>query len=320
MSGILWRKPSAEDMDGILSASESSGMMGSDCSYANIIMLKEFCNTFVSYLDGFFLRKYYGTFLENDETNASSSKRRVFYGYPLGEGNVGRILDMLRDDAMEEGCLLDFIYLTECQKDYVEKYFSSSLFYRPCPSLYDYVYSQNQLANLPGSANHKKRNHVSQFERSYPDFCFRPIGFENVKDVLAVEDEWLSEKKDSIGEYHEVEHDSIKFAVENFCRLKFYGGILYVRERPVAFTIASAISSNCLDVHFEKAIGEFAGNGAYAVINQQFSKSVPQFEYINREEDLGVEGLRKAKLSYHPVLILEKWIAEEKIYEEQKEQ
>lgn len=75
-------------------------------------------------------------------------------------------------------------------------------------------------------------------------------------------------------------------------------------------SLASAINNTTVDIHFEKAISEYAKNGAYAVINQEFAKTLSQtFKYINREEDLGIEGLRKAKLSYYPAKILEKWTA-----------
>ena len=87
------------------------------------------------------------------------------------------------------------------------------------------------------------------------------------------------------------------------------GGILYVNNIPVAMTIASKISENVCDVHFEKAIGEYAINGAYAAINKMFCERLEQFTFINREEDIGIEGLRKAKMSYRPKIILKKYNA-----------
>ena len=89
--------------------------------------------------------------------------------------------------------------------------------------------------------------------------------------------------------------------------LKLKGGVLYIDEKPVAMTLASPISSLVLDIHFEKALSSVAKDGAYAVINNLFAKTCTNYKYLNREEDLGIEGLRKAKLSYKPALLLNKF-------------
>ena len=104
-----------------------------------------------------------------------------------------------------------------------------------------------------------------------------------------------------------LELQSIELALKNAELLRFTGGVLYVKGEPAAMTLASPISDSVLDVIYEKAIEEYEKNGVYAVINQQFSKRNGSYLYLNREEDMGVEGLRKAKLSYKPTLILEKF-------------
>ena len=98
----------------------------------------------------------------------------------------------------------------------------------------------------------------------------------------------------------------IREALDNFSQLELMGGVLYVNSRPVAMTIASKINDSVCDVNFEKAVDV---DGAYAVINNEFAKSKPQFLQFNREEDLGLEGLRKSKLSYYPDKILMKYSA-----------
>ena len=104
-----------------------------------------------------------------------------------------------------------------------------------------------------------------------------------------------------------LELQSVELALQNVEPLKFTGGVLYIKGQPAAMTLASPISDSVLDVIYEKAVEEFEKNGVYAVLNQQFSKLCGSYLYLNREEDMGVEGLRKAKLSYKPAMILEKF-------------
>ena len=100
--------------------------------------------------------------------------------------------------------------------------------------------------------------------------------------------------------------------MENFEELGLIGGIIYVNDSPCAMTIASKINENTVDVHFEKAVSEYALNGGYAAINKLFSEKLDGVTWLNREEDIGIEGLRKAKLSYRPKIMLKKYSAVEK--------
>ena len=117
---------------------------------------------------------------------------------------------------------------------------------------------------------------------------------------------WQNEKGEMSEDFN-LENESINLALKFFTELKLFAGILYVSGFPVAFTIASRISSECVDIHFEKAVSDYSRNGAFAVINQLFVQNFSDYKYINREEDMNIEGLRKAKLSYKPELILEKF-------------
>ena len=97
-------------------------------------------------------------------------------------------------------------------------------------------------------------------------------------------------------------------ALEHFEELRMRGGMLLVDGKVVAFTMGSEISPRVFDVHFEKAMAEY--DGAYTVIHQEFAaRNLASYEYINREEDMGIPGLRKAKLSYQPVFLVEKYAA-----------
>ncbi|MDE5897808.1 MAG: phosphatidylglycerol lysyltransferase domain-containing protein, partial [Treponemataceae bacterium] len=129
-------------------------------------------------------------------------------------------------------------------------------------------------------------------------------------DGLAVADSWFDENGGRGDADKEYERTIIRLAVGNAERLRLFGGVLYAEGRPAAMTLASAITKDTADIHFEKAAAPYARDGAYAVINKEFAASLAQFRHINREEDMGLEGLRKAKLSYYPDILLEKFRAE----------
>ena len=124
---------------------------------------------------------------------------------------------------------------------------------------------------------------------------------------MTVSHKWFSEKRGESDPILQLEQQSIELALANTELLQLRGGVLYINGEPAAMTLAAPISGDVVDVIYEKSFGEFEHNGAYAVINQQFAKRCQDFLYINREEDMGVEGLRKAKLSYKPTMILDKF-------------
>jgi predicted ribosomally synthesized peptide with SipW-like signal peptide len=175
---------------------------------------------------------------------------------------------------------------------------------------FDYIYLRENLDKLSGSKYQKKRNHISRFLRSFPQADFQPLSKENLEEAWKVEELWFEAAKSqselSDSESLEQEYLIIKEALENFEKLNLSGGIVYIEKNPVAMTVASKINSRIMDIHFEKALMPFAFEGAYSFINNQFAKT-KDFELFNREEDLGLEGLKKAKLSYYPEQILKKW-------------
>jgi hypothetical protein len=136
----------------------------------------------------------------------------------------------------------------------------------------------------------------------------RGISKENIEDAWLVEKLWFEAEKEKgeISKSAEQEFDIIREALDNFWELNLSGGVVYVDGKPVAMTVASPINSQTLDIHFEKGIMPYAFEGAYSFINNQFAK-MQGVDFINREEDLGLTGLKKAKLSYYPSEILKKW-------------
>ena len=297
---LEWSIPEAEDEDWINSCIAVSGTMASDASFANIYLLRNKYSTKISRYKDFIIRKY------------SGKGARCGYTFPLGKGDVAKALAEIEKDAKECGERLQFAFVTEEQKEVLENAMRARFCYSSDAGDSDYIYLRSELASLSGKAFHKKKNHFSKFVRTYPDYKYYEIGACNIYDAQKVADAWYYEHLQDEDASQLAEYKAIKEALENFEELGLIGGIIYVNDSPCAMTIASKINENTVDVHFEKAVGEYALNGGYAAINKLFSEKLDGVTWLNREEDIGIEGLRKAKLSYRPKIMLKKYSAVEK--------
>lgn len=297
---LEWSIPEAEDEDWINSCIAVSGTMASDASFANIYLLRNKYSTKISRYKDFIIRKY------------SGKGARCGYTFPLGKGDVAKALAEIEKDAKECGERLQFAFITEEQKEVLENAMPARFCYSSDAGDSDYIYLRSELASLSGKAFHKKKNHFSKFVRTYPDYKYYEIGACNIYDAQKVADAWYYEHPQDEDASQLAEYKAIKEALENFEELGLIGGIIYVNDSPCAMTIASKINENTVDVHFEKAVGEYALNGGYAAINKLFSEKLDGVTWLNREEDIGIEGLRKAKLSYRPKIMLKKYSAVEK--------
>lgn len=171
----------------------------------------------------------------------------------------------------------------------------------PRRNQYDYLYRRVDLASLHGGQLKAKRNHVNRFCAEHPDFEYRPLTpelFDECRRLTAI---WQEEKGTS--ETINAEHQVMETVFSHWDALDMMGGSIFVKDRMVAFTYGAAVTTDTLDVCVEKADRHV--EGAFAIVNQQFANHLPeQYVFINREEDLGIPGLRKAKLSYHPEILL----------------
>ena len=175
----------------------------------------------------------------------------------------------------------------------------------PQRDAFDYIYLQSDLANLSGKKYHSKRNHISVFSKKY-DWHSEPITQENKPQILECVEKWYKENSEKMDELMETEKEGVRFMLENMQVLNMRGLAIFVDGKAVAFTLGSPINRDVFDVHIEKALPEYAT--AYTVINNEFAKTLTDYKYINREDDLGLEGLRKAKLSYKPHILLKKYL------------
>lgn len=172
---------------------------------------------------------------------------------------------------------------------------------------FDYVYASEDLISLRGRKYHGKKNHVNGFYKSYPDAEYRPLTAELTAACSAFTLEWCAERNCQKGDVLDCEKDAILEAMQNFTALGFVGGTLFVAGQMVAFTFGEAIHDGMAVIHVEK--GKSGVKGVYAAMNQAFCEQAwSGIPYVNREEDMGVEGLRTAKESYHPHHYVEKYV------------
>lgn len=173
---------------------------------------------------------------------------------------------------------------------------------------FDYVYSVPELVELGGSKFHKKKNLLRQFEKNYV-FEYAPICPHCVDEVLAMQSEWLG-WQECPSEALMAENEAISRVMKNFgsmCCLM--GGSISIDGKVVAYTVGECLGKDTVLIHFEK--GNTRYKGIYQAINQYFlNANKDRFAFVNREQDLGDEGLRKAKLSYNPVRFMQKYEVE----------
>jgi hypothetical protein len=170
---------------------------------------------------------------------------------------------------------------------------------------YDYIYRRTDLATLHGKHLDAKRNHINRFRAEHPDFEYSPLTPEFFDECRRLTEIWQEDKNQNgnNNETIDAEHQVMETIFSNWDALGMIGGSIFVDGRMVAFTYGAAVTTDTLDVCVEKADRHV--EGAFAIINQQFAEHLPeQYIYLNREEDMGIPGLRQAKLSYHPEILL----------------
>lgn len=296
-----------------------SDLMGSDSSLGNILLLEPKYKTEIKINGNYLFRKYFG------------KESRFGYAFPIQIEQKNSLLKDAINFIFSENTNktdVNFCLCTQKQKNELDECFriffnDLKIDWKTNRDDCDYVYLQEKLEKLPGSSLQKKKNHISRFMRFYENkwqFKYFSLNsfvdeqeIEKIKsDILNVEEKWFLERSNDVEKQFEydvllLEKDSIKKALDNAKDLNLSGGIIYINQNPVAMTLASPIGKETIDIHFEKVLSEVAGNGGYAAINNFFVKECKNFKYINREEDMGVEGLRKAKLSYKPEILLDKF-------------
>ena len=239
----------------------------------------------------------------------SQFNRRSVYPYPVGQGDKKAVLDAIIEDAEARGIPCRITGVSESARQTIEGLYPNRFRFHCDEGSFDYVYSIDDLADLAGKKYHSKRNHLKRFYESYPAFSVEPLCDGNIEKVRSMVKTWYETKlaEDPNGDYY-MEQAALERAFRDHRELGMDGLVLLDGDEVLAFTLGSRLSADTFDVNFEKA--RAGVNGAYAAINNEFAKYIrkkyPDIKYLDREEDMGLEGLRKAKKSYYPHHMVEK--------------
>ncbi|GHT75306.1 ABC transporter permease [Spirochaetia bacterium] len=166
---------------------------------------------------------------------------------------------------------------------------------------FDYLYLRTDLAELSGKKYHKKRNLVNAFTDAY-QYREEPLTAALIPQAMQILDRWKQDKGS------DADYIAAQEALALFTTLDMQGAIYYVNEKPAGWCLGESLANGSMfGIHFEKAIDEY--KGIYQYINQAFAASLPDsYTHINREQDLGDEGLRQAKETYRPVGFVRKYV------------
>lgn len=233
-----------------------------------------------------------------------------FFAFPIGSGDIRPAVDAIEEFCARTGCRLRLRGVTDEHRDLLEGAFPGLFTFSEDRDNFDYIYEAEKLATFGGKKLHSKRNFCNRFEKEH-SWEFRRLTrdlFPTCMEMLGFWQREFEAPPDGL----EDEHGAIIRALMRWEVLGLEGGVLFSDGQCVGFTIGEVISSDTFDVHFEKAYASIPG--AYPMVCREFAKQIltdhPNIVYLNREDDMGHENLRSAKLEYHPEFLLRKYTAE----------
>ena len=239
----------------------------------------------------------------------SQYNRKTVYLFPAGPADKKKTVDAIIADAAKRGLPCRLAGLDQEDYAFLEREYPGRFSIHFDRDSFDYVYAIDDLADLAGRKYQKKRNHLNRFKAQRPENRLEPITEENLELVRALTDRWYAARleEDPMGDY-ELEQAALGRTLRHFRELGMEGLLLWDGQELLAMAMGSFLNEDTFDIHFEKALDRT--DGTYAAINQGFAAWLrqrhPQLRWLNREDDLGIEGLRKAKLSYYPDHMVEK--------------
>ena len=223
-----------------------------------------------------------------------------YFHFPVGEGDKKQVLEKLDDYMMEKYGSYSIRKLHKNQAEELDRLMPGKFVFEENREFFDYIYSVDELINLNGKKYHSKKNHFNTFVKKY-NYQYCKVDNTNIDKVRERTLNWIKERN---SDPEMEEYIAMEKMFDAFFDLGLKGGYITVDDEIVALSAGENNFGTAI-IHLEKADPEFSG--AYAAINKLFLENeFSELSYVNREEDLGIEGLRKAKLSYKPESLFEK--------------
>ncbi len=279
------------DKDRIEKALKYSDFMSCEYSFANNMAWRRLADSRIAFYKDFYIC---GAF-------ADETPRFIF---PAGSGDVKEVIGELRRYSETLGQPLCLTAVPGKAMDILIENFGDSFTAEYDRDSSDYIYNSSDLISLAGKKYHGKRNHLARFRELNAEFSL--MTEKDFNDCITFSAVTYNNKAASDDHSMLAEQFAINTYFNHFHELGLKGGVIRIGGRVAAFTIGEPLNSDTFCVHIEKADTTY--NGIYAGINNLFSEAAAaEHKYINREEDLGLEGLRRSKLSYHPAFLLDKY-------------
>lgn len=292
---LEFRDIDISDKNKIVCALKKSDYMGCEYSFANNMAWKRLADSKIAFYKDFYISCAFNT-----------DDGIPVFTFPSGEGDYAAVIGEMRITADSMGAPLRISGLTGKTLPILDELFYGQFTAQEDRDGFDYIYNSSDLINLSGKKYHSKRNHLARFKEL--DYSFSAITDNDIDDCIHFSTVTYNNKSSENEHSFIAEQYAINTYFSYFNELGLNGGIIRINGDIAAVTIGEKLNSDTFCVHIEKADTSFPG--IYVGINNLFAREfASELKYINREEDLGLEGLRKSKLSYKPAFLLEKYTA-----------
>ena len=231
------------------------------------------------------------------------------YSYPAGRGDLKSAVDEIIADARSGGYTPVLCGVEKNGVKELTEIYNGAFTFEQDTDESDYIYLAEKLSTFSGKTLHGQKNHCNRFEKEH-EWEFKKLTREMIPECLDMLRSWTETNKDRLDRSIILEHDAAMKGFASYESLDFLGGVLFADGQIAGYSVGERNCDDTFDVHFEKALADMPG--AYTMVCREMTKlAVETYEgikYINREEDMGLERLRKAKMELKPEFILEKYI------------
>jgi hypothetical protein len=292
---LKFKTTELSDKEWVNSCLKHANSMNCEYTFGNMYIWCEAYNTEIAHYKDFLICRW-------------GTAPSIAYSVPLGEGDFTDAVNQIIEDAKSQGAVPRIYGVTAGYQVMLQEAFTGKFTYEYDEGNNDYIYLVEKMTTLSGKKYHGKRNHITNFKKNHPDWIFEVITSDNIPECIATHQRWIDEKGEVDEDFID-EFNAVKKAFDCYDELGWRGGLIRTGGEVVAYCMGEPQQNGkCFVTHFEKASADM--QGAFPIINQEFTKNCLQnFTYVNREEDLGIEGLRRAKQSYYPEILLEKSMA-----------